>query len=322
MEGLEKIQEIKGRKFLFKVETSARASDYTKYEDLRFEIWGEPTDTLPGERNMVCENFLHEGSSLFISVYVADENGQFREDKEHFIGFSYGFVGLKDKDTGFRKTDNLLFYSQYTGVRKDFWNYGLGIMIKEFQKEKIIKTFGIDTVTCTYDPLTGINAYRNIHHFGMEVLEYREACYGDFGGYLNRADVPCDRLFVSWDLRKKVEKPEYDLDFFVDSDELALRSEYVEVRGLRGPVKLETVGGINLDSDSEFLLIEIPYDFYLMLRETDVPQKKIRNIPLEWRMESRRVFQTYLGRRYKIIDFRVFDRDDRKRNFYVLQRLR
>lgn len=322
MEGLEKIQEIKGRKFLFNVETSTRASDYTKYEDLRFEIWGEPTDTLPGERNMVCENFLHEGSSLFISVYVADENGQFREDKKHFIGFSYGFVGLKDKDPGFRKTDNLLFYSQYTGVRKDFWNYGLGIMIKEFQKEKIIKIFGIDTVTCTYDPLTGINAYRNIHHFGMEVKEYREACYGDFGGYLNRADVPCDRFFISWDLRKKVERPEYDLDFLVDSDELALRSEYVEVRGPRGPVKLETVGGINLDSDSEFLLIEIPYDFYLMLRETDAPQKKIRNIPLDWRMESRRVFQTYFGKMYKIIDFRVFDRDDRKRNFYVLQRLR
>ncbi len=322
MESLEKMQEIKGKKFLIKVETSDRASDYTKYEELRFGIWGEPTDNLPGERNMVCENYLHEGSSLFIAVYVADERGQFKEDKEHFVGFSYGFVGLKNKKIAFRKSDNLLFYSQYTGVRKDFWNYGLGIWIKDFQREKIIEIFGIYTVTCTYDPLTGINAYRNIHHFGMEVTQYREACYGDFGGYLNRVDVPCDRFFVSWDLRKKMERPDYDLKFLIDSGKLALSSDIVEVRGRREQVKLEVVKAVNLDLESDFMLVEIPYDFYFILRETDVPQEKIRNIPLDWRMKSRKVFKTLLGRKYKIIDFRVHEKDDRKRNFYVLQRLR
>lgn len=320
MEGFNKIQQIKGKKFLFKVETSAKASDYAKYEELRFEIWGEPTDTLPGERNMVCENFLHEGSSLFIAVYVADQRGRFREERGHFVGFAYGFVGLKDKKRGFREIDNLLFYSQYTGVRKDFLNYGLGIWIKEFQKDKLLEIFGIDTVTCTYDPLTGINAYRNIHHFGMDVQEYREACYGDFGGYLNRVDVPCDRFFVSWDLKKKVERPEYDLEFLMDSKKLALSSYSIEVRGPGGKVRLDAVQAVNLDLDSDFLLVEIPYDFYFMLRETDVPQKKIRKIPLEWRMESRKVFQAYLGRRYKIIDFRSIEKGNRKRNFYVLKR--
>lgn len=322
MDGLEKIQKIKGKKFLFKVETSAKANDYAKYEELRFGIWGEPTDTLPGERNMICENFLHEGSSLFIAVYVADEKEQFREDKEHFIGFSYGFVGLKDKKVGFRWTDNLLFFSQYTAVRSDFQAYGLGILIKEFQKEKIMDMFGIYTITCTYDPLTGINAYRNIHHFGMEVEEYREACYGDFGGYLNRPDVPCDRFFVSWDLRKEVKRPRYELEFLVDSGKLVLSSDSIEVRGRRGQVKLEVVKAVNLDLDSDFLLVEIPYDFYFMLRETDVPQKRIRNIPLDWRLKSRKVFQTYLERRYKIVDFRAFEKDNRTRDFYVLQRLK
>ena len=320
MKGLEKIQEIKGKKFLFKVETSDETSDYTKYEELRFGIWGDPRDNLAGVRNLVCENFFHTGSSLFIAVYAEDEEGRFKEDEEHFIGFSYGFVGVKDKEKGFKEIDNIFYYSQYVGVRKDFQNYGIGILIKEFQRERLIEIFGIYIVTSTYDPLTGINAYRNIHHFGMDVQEYREACYGDFGGYLNRPDVPCDRFFVSWDLRKEVKRPRYELEFLVDSGKLVLSSDSIEVRGRRGQVRLEAVEAVNLDLDSDFLLVEIPYDFYFMLRETDVPQKKIRKIPLDWRLESKKVFQAYLGRRYKIIDFRSFEKGNRKRNFYVLER--
>lgn len=320
MKELEKIQKVKGKRFLFKVETSAKASDYAKYEELRCGIWGDPRDKLPGMRNMVCENFFHSGSGLFIAVYAEDEEGRFREDKDHFIGFSYGFVGVKDNEVGFREIDNLLYYSQYVGVRRDFQSYGLGILIKEFQKEKLMEIFGIYKVTSTYDPLTGVNAYRNIHHLGMDVVEYREACYGDFGGFLNRPDVPCDRFFLSWDLRKKAERPSYDLEFLVDSGKLALSSDNVEIEGRSGRVKLEIAKEVNLDLDSEFLLVETPYDFYLMLRETDVPQAEIRNIPLEWRMKSRKVFQALLERRYEIIDFRWFEKDNHKRDFYVLKR--
>lgn len=321
MKGLEKIQEIRGKKFLFKVETSTKAKDYTKYEELRHEIWGEPRDRLPGERNMVCENYLREGSSLFIAVYAEDKEERLREDKEHFIGFSYGFVGVKEKEVAFRETDNLLFYSQYVGVRRDFQNYGLGILIKEFQREKLMELFGIYTITCTYDPLTGINAYRNIHHFGMDVVEYREACYGDFGGYLNREDVPCDRFFLSWDLRREVKRPDYNLEFLMNSGKLALGSGMAEVEGRSGRLRLEVVKNVNIDLNSEFLLAEIPFDFYLILRETDVPQREVRNIALDWRLKSRKVFQALLQRGYKIIDFRRVEKDNRKRDFYVVQRL-
>lgn len=321
MKGLKKIQEIKGKRFLFKVETSTKASDYYKYEDIRYGIWGDPNDSLPGVRNMVCENFFHTGSSLFIAVYAEDQEGRLREEKDHLIGFSYGFVGVKDKEIAFRESDNLLYYSQYVGVRMDFQSYGLGILIKEFQKEKLMEIFGIYKATSTYDPLTGINAYRNIHHFGMDVVEYREACYGDFAGNLNRADVPCDRFFVVWDLKKEAGRPEYDLEFLIESGKLAVSSDIVEVKGHSGRVKLEIVKEVNLDLDSEFLLVEIPYDFYLMLRETNVPQSEIRNIPVDWRMKTRKAFQTLLEGRYKIIDFRYLEKDNRKRDFYVLKRL-
>lgn len=320
MKGLEKILKIKGRRFLFKVERSKNASDYTKYEELRDEIWREPTDTLPGERNMVCENFYHEGSALFIAVYVEDEGGRFLEDQGHFIGFSYGFVGVEDKSIGFRSLDNLLFYSQYTGIKEDWQSYGLGIRMKEFQKEIMMDVFGVFKITCTYDPLTGINAYRNIHHFGMEVVDYREACYGKFGGYLNRKDVPCDRFFLSWDLKKEIQRPDYDLDSLFDSGQVVLRSRLARVRGRSGEIELEVTEDPHLDLDQEFLLVEIPYDFYLMLRETDVEDQKVRNIPIAWRMTSREVFHTLFRKKYEIIDFRCLKRQDRRRDFYVLKK--
>lgn len=320
MKELERILEIKGRRYLLKVEQSANASDYTKYEELREEIWGEPNDTLPGDRNMACQNFYNDGSALFIAAYVGDQGRKFIQDKSHFIGFSFGFVGVEDKTIGFRSQDNLLFYSQYTGIRKEFQRFGLGIQMKEFQKDIIMKVFGAYKIACTYDPLTGVNAYRNIHHFGMDVVDYKESCYVDFGGYFNRADVPCDRFFLKWDVRKKIRRPDYDLESLFDSNQVALGSRIAKVQGQRGKIEIEVVDDMRLKLDQKFLLVEIPYDFYLMVRETDVESEEVRNIPLEWRMKSREVFQALFKKGYKIIDFRYLEKDDRRRNFYILKK--
>ncbi len=320
MNELERILEIKGKKFLLKVEQSEDASDYTKYEEIREEIWGEPVDTLPGDRNMACQNFYNDGSALFIAAYVGDQGKEFIKDKSHFVGFSFGFVGVKDKSTGFRSQDNLLFYSQYTGVKQDWQSYGLGIQMKQFQKEIMLSVFGVFKITCTYDPLTGINAYRNIHHFGMDVVDYRESCYVDFGGYFNRADVPCDRFFLSWDLKKKIQRSGYDLDSLLSSHQLALSSRLAKVQGQSGEIELEVIEEMNLDLDHDFLLVEIPYDFYLMVKETDVEAREVRNIPLNWRKATREVFQNLIKKGYKIIDFRYLEKDDRRRDFYVLEK--
>jgi predicted GNAT superfamily acetyltransferase len=320
MKEFEKIYKIKRKNFLFKVESSDHPRDYQKYEELRNKIWGDPKDNLPGARNMMCTNFLYDGSSLFIAVYVESSSEEFKQDREHLVGFSYGFVGIKDKKVAFREADNLLFYSQYVGVRQDFQLYGLGILIKEFQKETLMEIFGIYTVTNTFDPLTGINAYRNIHHFGMDVVEYRDAFYKDFIGLLNREDVPCDRFLIFWDLKKDIQRPEYDLEHLIDSGHIALEAGIKEIKGRSGALKFEVVKDLNLDLDHEFLLVEIPVDFYRMLRETDVAENKVRSIPLEWRVKTRQVFKTLFERKYKIIDFRLVKKDKSKRDFYILKR--
>lgn len=321
IEDLESIFTRRGKKFLINVETAHDPDVYNKFEYLRYLIWGDPDDHLATLRNLVSENYFNDGSSLFIGVYVEDEKGGFTQDEKHLVGFSYGFFGVKDKKTGYRDPGNHYFYSQYIGARGDFQKYGLGVIIKGFQKRILSEVLGVFLITCTYDPLTGINAYRNIHCFGMDVVDYLDAHYKDFAGNLNRTDVSSDRFFVFWDLKKEKSRPEYDLDFLLDSGCLAISSEQIEIKGKYGSAVTEVVKDINFDIKKKQVLVEIPYDFYAMLDITDVPDKKVRNIPFEWRIHSRRIFHELFSRGYQILDFKMKKMDNRKRDFYVLSRM-
>lgn len=316
-----KIMNLKGRRFLFRVEDSDSPADYLKYEELRYAIWQCPQDNLSGGRNMMCENFLYDGSSLFIGVFAEDEKGALSAAGERLVGFSYGYVGLKDKSAGFRAPGNLQFYSQYNAVREGYRGLGLGILLKEFQKEQVRNGFGLATITCTYDPLTAVNAYRNIHHFGMEVLGYRTDPYGEFGGILNRLDVPRDRFFVTWDLDKKSRRQEQDGDEGSLPGRCVVESKRLRVAGKSGEIELEVISQVRPGLDSEVLFVEIPSDFYLMLRETDVEDRNIRKIPVDWRMETRRVFQALLDRGYRVRGF-FRTKPAPRRHFYVLRRPR
>jgi len=92
------------------------------------------------------------------------------------------------------------------------------------------------------------------------------------------------------------------------------------IESLKQLKELEVVKEMNLDLDHEFLLVEIPIDFYTMLRETDVTDDKVRSIPLDWRLRTREAFKTLLGRSYKVIDFCQIEKDTRRRDFYVLKK--
>ncbi len=319
MKNQERIVTLKGEDFLLRVETSSAADDYGKYEAMRNEIWGFPEDYLPGPRNLMCENFLHDGSALFIAAYAAAPGSGPNPDPARFVGFSYGFVGLKNKESGFRDPENLQFYSQYTGVKEAFRRFGLGVALKEYQREAVLGIFGIGTITCTYDPLTGVNAWRNIGHFRMEVLKYRVSTYGEYGGLLNRQDVPSDRFFMSWDLNRKPRKEAASREYKIASDRLIVGAEEAEASARSGRWKYERVLPANLDSEGDPLFVRIPRDFYAMLRETDVETAEVRRIPVDWRMETRRAFQAFFERGYRVADFFTTG-EGPKRNFYVLRR--
>ena len=318
MSALERTVAVRDKRFLLRVETSRDPEDYRIYEDLRNEIWDFPDDHLAGTRNMMCENVFHEGGSLFIGAFVEAPGGGFEVDGKHLAGFCYGFVGVRDKAIGFRDPANLRFYSQYAGVRRAFQSYGLGILLKEHQREMVLDILGVSAMICTYDPLAGINAHRNIHHFGMDVLEYRVATYGEYGGLLNRLDVPTDRFLMSWDLERTSGRPDYDF-------EAALSAPQTIIAGLRGvkgkstELELEIVEGTDPDAAGDPLLVRIPLDFYRMLQETDVADGDVRRIPVDWRMATRAVFQGLFSRGYRVVDFRKAG-GRASANYYVLSR--
>jgi predicted GNAT superfamily acetyltransferase len=318
MKKFDTVHARKGKRFLFRVESSQDLSDFIKYENLRFEIWGDPLDSLAGVRNLGVENYFHDGSNCLIGVYVADAEGQFLEDESHLVGFAYGYVGVRDKDLGFRDIANIVFYSQYVGVKKDYQSYGLGALIKEFQKKVVLGLYGLSAITCTYDPLVGVNAYRNIHLFRMGVVEYCVSRYEGFEGNLNRADVPSDRLSILWNLKEKGAPPEYDLKKLIDSHHLVVHSELGEVRGKSGPLWIELVRPADLDLDQDILLIEVPFDFYTILQETDVPDESVRTIPRDWRMETRKAFLELFKRGYRVLDFNYAQSEERTRDFYIM----
>jgi predicted GNAT superfamily acetyltransferase len=314
-----KVLSVRGRRFLLKVEASAESADYAKYDALRQAIWGFPEDHLAGRRNMMCESYLHEGSSLFIAAYAESAAGGFVEDTGHLAGFAYGFVGVKDKAVAFTSLDNLRFYSQYTGVLPSFQGFGLGIALKEFQGEVLAGVLGVFEVVCTYDPLTGVNAHRNVHHFGMRVLDYRAATYGEYGGFLNREDVPTDRFFMSWDLRTNAARPVWNFDEIRRDGREILEVETASVTGKTRILDLERVRGIDLAGESPFRIVRIPADFYEMLQETDVADPEVRRIPLDWRLATRRAFQGLFGRGYRVVDFLKVP-GLRSVNAYILRR--
>ncbi len=318
MREMEKVVTTGGRRFLLRVESSADDGDYQKYEDLRNEIWGFPEDHLAGTRNLACESFLHDGTSLFIGAFVED-GGRFPLDLGHMAGFSYGFVGIRDKAAGFGDVSNLRFYSQYAGVRNAYRSYGLGIRIKEFQKEILLGIYRLDQVVCTFDPLTGVNANRNIHHFGMEVVEYREAVYGEFGGSLNRKDVPSDRFLMSWDLKREFHRKPGGPETRTDAERRVIRAGTRTFAAAGGTIAFEAVQDVNPDLPGESLLLQIPRDFYRMLCETDVDDPDVRRIPFDWRMATRQAFQALFRRGYRVADF-LRAGEDRAENFYLLRK--
>jgi predicted GNAT superfamily acetyltransferase len=317
----EVIVEVQGQRFLFAVEASHREGDYARYERMRMEIWEDPGDHLAGQRNMVSENVFIHGGSLFVGIYAEDEAGGFPRRADQLVGFAYGYVGIKDKTIAYRNPSNLVFYSQYAAVSPGFRNLGLGVRLKQFQRDQVRNLLGIKAIICTYDPLVGVNAYRNIHVFGMEVLSYRDAYYKGYTGRLNRLDVPADRLLVHWDLERQSSRESLDLANLLQHGHNLSATNFERVAGRSGSIELPVVKGVREETRLDSVLIEVPFDYYAMLHETDVADQAVRRIPITWRMLVRRAFHRQLAAGYRVKDFLYLTQGKRRRDFYVLRRI-
>lgn len=214
-------------------------------------------------------------------------------------GFVYSMPAVKD--------GRLTQWSHMLGVSPDARETGLGLRLKLAQREHAVRA-GIDLIEWTFDPLQALNAHLNLTRLGAIVEEYEEDVYGQSTSPLHRG-TPTDRFVAEWrvsaaHVERRISAAGAPL--MRDSTVLSaiLINPSTEVNGWLEP----SLRLIEAKSERR-LLVEIPTGF------TDM-QRRNPDLALEWRMTTRSIFQTYLRRGYRVVDF--FLAREARRGQYLL----
>jgi predicted GNAT superfamily acetyltransferase len=207
------------------------------------------------------------------------------DDAGDMKGFVYSIPALKDG----RPTQ----WSHMLGVTPDARDGGLGLRLKLAQREAAL-AMGIDLIEWTYDPLQTLNAYLNFVKLGVVVEEYEENIYGDSSSPLH-SGTPTDRFVAEWRLREPhVERRLASHSGLLARDQSVADAPVVNHSASAG--RWLRPGSTDLALDAPRVLVEIPAGFSEMLAADPA-------LALEWRLATRRIFQTYFARGYKVVDF-------------------
>ena len=199
-------------------------------------------------------------------------------------GFVYSIAGLKD--------GRAMQWSHMLGVAPGARGTGLGVELKLAQRDATL-AMGLDLIEWTYDPLQALNANLNFGRLGVVVEEYEENVYGESSSPLHRG-TPTDRFIAQWRLRAP------HVERRVTAGAVVMRDQSVTSAPIVNPSRdggeWRRPGDPDLRLDDRRLLVEIPTGFGEMQRtDPDLAQ--------EWRLSTRRIFQHYLERQYRVVDF-------------------
>jgi predicted GNAT superfamily acetyltransferase len=200
------------------------------------------------------------------------------------LGFVYGLTGVNAGGlTGVQgEPPRVVHWSHLLAVDPEARDLRLGTRLKLYQRELLLP-LGVEVVHWTYDPLEARNAHLNLNHLGAEPEEYVEEMYADEMGSELARGIGTDRFIVAWriagDRVREVlaGRPRSDAASFDDA-----------------PVV--SPGGDDLP-DSTRVRVEIPDNVQALKAER--PEEAFA-----WRLTTRRAFQTYLPRGYRVEDFR------------------
>jgi len=201
-------------------------------------------------------------------------------------GFVYSMPAVKDG----RPTH----WSHMLAVTPDARAAGTGLRLKLAQRTQVMEA-GVDLIEWTYDPLQALNAHLNFGRLGVVVEEYEENVYGDSSSPLH-SGTPTDRFIAEWRLTAPhVERRLGAAQTPVLRDAAIMSA--VLVNPSRSAGEWLAPGDPVADViDGRRVLVEIPANF------TDM-QRRQPELALQWRMTTRTVFQTYLSRGYRVVDF-------------------
>jgi len=201
-------------------------------------------------------------------------------------GFVYSMPGLKD--------GRMTHWSHMLAVAPDARAGGVGLRLKLEQRRHAMEA-GIDLIEWTYDPLQALNAHLNFARLGVVVEEYEENVYGDSSSPLHTG-TPTDRFIAEWRLtaphvERRLSAPQTPL-----IRDAAIMSAVLVNPSRQAGEWLEPAETTVDVVDGRRVLVEIPAGFTEM-------QRSQPDLALAWRTTTRRTFQTYLGRDYRVVDF-------------------
>jgi predicted GNAT superfamily acetyltransferase len=260
--------------------------DCRKVTELEKTVWGytDAEDVVPPPVLIVS---IKRGGVLLGSF---DEAGAMN-------GFVYSIPAIKDG----RPSQ----WSHMLGVTERARSAGVGTQLKLAQRQATLD-MGLDLIEWTYDPLQALNAHLNFTKLGVVVEEYEENIYGVSSSPLHRG-TPTDRFVAEWNVR------EPHVARRIAGGALPIRDAGVASAAVVNPARMGSAWLEPADGDltvrERRLLVEIPTGFGDMQREAP-------DLALEWRLSTRRIFQEYLGRGYRVVDF--FLARDAGRGQYLL----
>ena len=204
---------------------------------------------------------------------------------DRMVGFVYSIVGMKDRQ--------VLQWSHMLGVLPEYGNSGLGRQLKLAQRDRALAR-GYDLIEWTFDPLQTLNAHFNFTKLGVVAEEYHRNVYGESTSVLHKG-TPTDRMVAQWWIREPhVERRVAgDAALTVRAADL---NDAAPINATRPAGAWLANADLFLARDDRRLVLEIPMGFTEMQREAP-------ELALQWRLQTRELFETYFARGYRVVDF-------------------
>jgi predicted GNAT superfamily acetyltransferase len=259
--------------------------EFRRVVELEREIWGY-TDNADMVGVPVFIFTVHRGATLLgaFSPSTPLDPGSLRAGPERMVGFAYAVVGMK--------AGKPMLWSHMTGVLPEFRG-GLGYRLKLEQRQRALAQ-GYDLIEWTFDPMQAMNAHFNFAKLGGVVEEYAVNFYGESTSALHRG-TPTDRVVLSWriDAAHVLRRIENPSALRARSHELAA-APIINATVMDGEWRKTT--RIDLTLNDRRIWLEIPTGFTEMQQQA--PERA-----LAWRLDVRQMFEEYLAKGYRSVDF-------------------
>ncbi|MCI4330297.1 MAG: hypothetical protein L3K19_00415 [Thermoplasmata archaeon] len=266
-----------------------KPEEFRAVEEVQREAWGLGTEPpVPGAVQRAVQDNGGLVLGAFADIYLA--------------GFSLSFLGWDGSA--------LYHHSHLTGVRPEYQNHHVGLRLKLFQREEVLRQ-GLSQIRWAFDPLQSRNAYLSVRRLGGIPDRYFVHYYGQLDSDVDRG-TESDRVRLVWDLASpRTESRLAGGGPSAAEDEARWRDSVAVVETTLGESGIRVPAAVD-EPTAPQVHLEIPFDLQLV-REHEP------NSLRTWRHATRDAFRAAFDAGYVVDDFAVVAAEHERRSFYFLR---